>query len=124
MHPPDLNSPGGFNWPWHCPTSCPAAVEAGVGGGGAWLHSWCRVGRPLLKGGQGLWQPRGRWRRFPQPCASQAAAGQAELSSGGWTGEQAAGNPVDPEAGQALVSVGVSVENPPGTDEPPPGVST
>lgn len=61
---------------------------------------------------------------MPHPCASQGAAGQAELSPGGWMGEQAAGNPVDPEAGQALVSVGTCMEKSAGTDEPPPGVST
>lgn len=42
---------------------------------------------------------------MPHPCASQGAAGQAELSPGMRMGEQAAGNPVDPEAGQALVSL-------------------
>lgn len=92
------------------------------------LHSWSRAGEPRLRGGQGLWQPLAGRRRFPhapplclqesaekKPGDSQGAAGPAELNPG--AGEQAAGNPVDPEPGQPLIPAGGTAEEPAGTAE-------
>lgn len=64
----------------------------GCTAGAGWESPFLRVGR-----GSGSPQAGGGGFPVPQPCASQGAAGQAELSPGGWMGEQAAGNPVDPE---------------------------
>lgn len=72
---------------------------------------------------------------MPHPCVSKGALRRslgtpreqlAELSSapaGRQAGGQAAGNPVHPEPGQALLSAGGTAEAPTGTAEPLPGVS-
>lgn len=99
-----------------------------------WLHSWCKAGKPLPEGGQGLWQPPAGWRRFPRalPLCLQGSTEKklgdsqeqlAELSSA-WAVSKTTSNPVDPDPGQPLIPTGGATEEPAGTAEPSVGVST
>ena len=60
---------------------------------------------------------------MPHPCASQGAAGQAELSPSRLTASKLQATLWIQKQARLVSHSGASEENPAGTDEPPPGVS-